>query len=39
MSVRQITIGSLAMSSVGMLRIMAQIFVIPILARYISPEE
>lgn len=39
MSLRQITIGSAAMSSVTLLRMLAQFFILPLLARYISPSE
>ncbi len=39
MSLRQIAIGSAAMSSVTMLRMCTQFFVLPLLARYISPAE
>lgn len=39
MSLRQVTIGSIAMSSVGILRMVVQMAVIPVLARYISPHD
>jgi len=39
MSLRQITIGSIAMASVGILRMIAQMAVIPVLARYVSPHD
>ena len=39
MSLRQVTIGSIAMSSVGILRMIVQMGVIPVLARYISPHD
>ncbi len=39
MSLRQIAIGSAAMSSVTVLRMTAQLFVLPLLARYITPTE
>ncbi|HAJ89696.1 MAG TPA: hypothetical protein DCM27_01585 [Rhodospirillaceae bacterium] len=39
MSLRQVTIGSIAMSSVGILRMVAQMAVIPILARYVTPHD
>jgi len=39
MSLRQVTIGSIAMSSVGILRMVAQMAVIPVLARYVSPHD
>ena len=39
MSLRQITIGSAAMSSVTILRMCAQFFILPLLARYIAPPE
>lgn len=39
MSLRQVTIGSIAMSSVGILRMIAQMAVIPVLARYVSPHD
>lgn len=39
MSLRQVTIGTIAMSSVGILRMVAQMAVIPVLARYITPHD
>ena len=39
MSLRQVTIGSIAMSAVGILRMIAQMAVIPVLARYITPHD
>lgn len=39
MSLRQIAIGSIAVSSVGILRILSQILVIPILVRHLSPTD
>ena len=39
MSLRQVTLGSLAMSSVGILRLMTQLLVLPVLARYLTPED
>lgn len=39
MSVKKITFGTLSMSAISMLRIAAQFFVMPILARLLSPHE
>lgn len=39
MSLRQMTIGSLAMSSVSVFRILLQISILPVLARFLSPSD
>ena len=39
MSLRQIAIGSAAMSSSTILRMLFQIFIIPVLARYLTPHD
>lgn len=39
MSLRRLTLNTASMSSVTMLRMLAQIMVIPILARFLSPED
>ncbi len=39
MPLRQIAIGSISMSSVTVLRMMVQIFILPFLARYLSPAD
>lgn len=39
MSLKQVTVSTMAMSSVGILRILSQIVVVPIVARYLSPHD
>lgn len=39
MSLKKIAFGTMSMSSISILRIVAQFFVMPILARYLSPHE
>lgn len=39
MSLKKIAFGTMSMSSISILRIAAQFFVMPILARYLSPHE
>lgn len=39
MALRTIAIGALSMSSVTVVRLLSQIFVLPVLSRYLSPED
>lgn len=39
MSLRQITIGSASMSLVSIIRMLAQFFMVPIMARFLSPSD